>query len=117
MAHHKGADVQQQRKQKPLFRPDEHRDEERSSRQNNRGNVLKGANRVDGEGDKQRREREIQALDLRGNERPCKNANHAGGYPCRVIGNLHGKETRLCPAFGARCGDRIGLVDQGIHGE
>ena len=34
-----------------------------------------------------------------------------------MIGDLHSKQTRLRPAFGSRCGDRVGLVDQGIHGE
>ena len=103
--------------QEALRRCHHHGHREGCAGQEDRGQCAPRARRIQRQCDEQGCQREVQALDLRGDQRPREHA-HQGRYdPRQIEENLHRQEPRLRPPVRAGGGQRVGLVHEGVHRE
>ena len=89
VANHQACDEQQERHQEALARRHHHGHREGHASQEDRGQLAPRARRVQRQRDEQSCEREVEALDLHGNQRSRGHAHEARGHPRQVKENLH----------------------------
>ena len=117
VAHHQACDKQQQRHEQALAWRHHHGHRKGRASQEDRGQLAPRARRVQGQREEQSREREVEALDLRGDQRARGHAHEARDQPRQVKENLHRQQPRLRPPVRAGGGQRVGLVHEGVHRE